>query len=287
MSVLYHYCSTATLHAIVSSRTIRLSALSLSNDTLEGKLVERAIVRLAERDGLREPSLSTLRRNVTYFEEMVDGLGFCLSEEGDLLSQWRGYADDAAGASIGFSTDYIAWLRTEWSKSYSPGINLERVTYDITEHDSDVTPIYERVKIVIDDGALRHPIIRRPPLVPTERQIEEEKEHFKSLQANLSLALLPLIGSLYKHKSPAFREEREWRLLSYLFKSAEDPIDYHLSRDRIIPYRPVKLEPGPTDAILEVILGPKHTTPPRLVRQFLERNGFANVKVRNSEASYR
>ena len=261
--------------------------MSLSNDTLEGKLVEGAIARVAERDGLCEPGLSTLRRYITIFDKMVDGLGFCLSEEGDLLSQWRGYSDDAAGVSIGFSTEYFARLKAEWSKSYAPGINLEKITYDLTEHEKDVTPIYERVKVSIADGALEYPGRRSLLDIRTESELEEEDKRIKSAQTGLSLALLPLIGSLYKLKSPAFREEREWRLLSYLFKNPDDPIEYRHSHDRIIPYKPVRLPPGPCEPVLEVVLGPKHNTPSRLVGQFLERNGFCGVKITRSEASYR
>lgn len=47
MDVLYHYCSTDTFHAIVSKSCVRLSALSLSNDTLEGKMVSEVTCRLS------------------------------------------------------------------------------------------------------------------------------------------------------------------------------------------------------------------------------------------------
>lgn len=40
-AVLHHYCSTETFMAIVASKSIRLSALSMSNDSEEGRLVLR------------------------------------------------------------------------------------------------------------------------------------------------------------------------------------------------------------------------------------------------------
>ena len=33
---------------------------------------------------------------------------FCLSEKGDNLGQWRGYADDGRGVAIGFAKEYFA-----------------------------------------------------------------------------------------------------------------------------------------------------------------------------------
>ncbi len=107
MDILYHYCSTASFHAIIQSRALWLSSLSLSNDTMEGKLVVRAIARLAERDSLEPKSFRLLRQIIGFSELAFDGLGFCLSEDGDLLSQWRGYAGNATGVAIGFSKEYL------------------------------------------------------------------------------------------------------------------------------------------------------------------------------------
>jgi hypothetical protein len=52
MTVLYHYCSTSTFVSIISGKSIWLSSLNLSNDTMEGKLVAETLCRMATRDGL-------------------------------------------------------------------------------------------------------------------------------------------------------------------------------------------------------------------------------------------
>ena len=80
MDILYHYCSTASFHAIIQSHALWLSSLSLSNDTMEGKLVTSAIARLAKRDSLKYEHIRLLQRGIGFFEEIFDGLGFCLSE---------------------------------------------------------------------------------------------------------------------------------------------------------------------------------------------------------------
>ena len=65
----------------------------------------------------------------------------------------------------------------------------------------------------------------------------------------------------------------------------EDACSHRVVKSSIVPYLTVKLvEQSP---IGEIILGPKHETPPRIVKNFLKLNGYGVVKVRRSEASYR
>src|SRR5262245_38942533 len=83
MDILYHYCSTASFHAITQSHSLWLSALSLSNDTMEGKLVASAIARLAKKDSLDPDTIRRLQDSIGVLEQIMEGLGFCLSEDGD------------------------------------------------------------------------------------------------------------------------------------------------------------------------------------------------------------
>ena len=57
--------------------------------------------------------------------------------------------------------------------------------------------------------------------------------------------------------------------------------------DRIVPYRRVELLGLERTPIREVILGPKHNTPPKIVEDFLKQNQYGVVRVRRSQASYR
>ena len=59
------------------------------------------------------------------------------------------------------------------------------------------------------------------------------------------------------------------------------------STDRLTPYRELSLEPVAKAPITEVILGPKNISPVDTVKALLDRCGFNNVKVTNSELSYR
>lgn len=287
MDILYHYCSTTSFLAIAQSHSLWLSSLSLSNDTMEGKLVASAIARLAERDSLDQSSISRLQGAIEVFEQIIDGLGFCLSEDGDLLSQWRGYAADATGVAIGFSTEYLKWLSDKHRDKNETGFTLQKIAYEPSAHESSVEPTYRQVKQFIDAGAFKMMGIRTLLDSRNEQEIEQENAVIRKAHSQLSLTLLSLFSELFRLKAYAFREEREWRLLSYLVKSGIDHCSHRAVNDRIIPYRMFELTDLERSPIVEVILGPKHVTPPKVVEDFLKQNHYGVVRVRRSEASYR
>ena len=161
MDILYHYCSTDAFLSMVATRAVWLSSLSLSNDTMEGKIVSDVISRLTVRDGLDRASIDQLKQMVDRLGELFEGLGFCLSEEGDLLSQWRGYASDGTGVSIGFSRQYLEWLAEESKEKDTSGFTLMQVQYEPEVHETEVYPTYAEVKRLVKEGALKPPLDRR------------------------------------------------------------------------------------------------------------------------------
>ena len=72
-----------------------------------------------------------------------------------------------------------------------------------------------------------------------------------------------------------------------LIRNGEDDCLHRVVDNRIIPYLKVELVELERSPIVEVILGPKHGTPPKIVENFLKLNGYGLVKVKHSEASYR
>ena len=253
---------------------------------MEGKLVASVIARLAERDLVNQDASRRIQEAMGFLENIVDGLGFCLSEDGDLLSQWRGFGADATGVSIGFSTDYLNWLSEEKRASESPFF-LNRVEYEPSAHESSVAPTYRKVKQHIDAGAFKIPS-RPGPLGFGDNHTEEEiTKTIENLNTQAAEELTTLFPQLFRLKAYAFREEREWRLLSYLLRNGEDDCLHRVVHDRIIPYRKIELVELVRHPVAEVILGPKHGTPTKVVENFLKLNGYGVVKVRRSEASYR
>ncbi|MBB2841482.1 UNVERIFIED_ORG: hypothetical protein GGE64_005265 [Rhizobium etli] len=98
--ILYHYCSAATFHAIISRKTIRLSALRSSNDSMEGEWYDSKLLEAIRNQTPQVPGWYFTQKS---YNARAATLGLCLTEVGDLLSQWRGYADDGRGFCIGFN----------------------------------------------------------------------------------------------------------------------------------------------------------------------------------------
>lgn len=258
---------------------------------MEGKLVASTITRLAERDSLNDESNRRLRDTIRILEQMADGLGFCLSEDGDLLSQWRGYAGDATGVAIGFSTEYLKWLSEKSIGGADPGFTLQKVEYDPSAHESHIEPTYREVRKSIDAGAFKsaykQTLLGTLMETRTKEEIEQEQAVISKAYSDLLGHVLFLFPSLFRLKAYAFRDEREWRLLSYFVKAGEDRCSHRVTGDRIIPYRKVEFVESERIPIAEVVLGPKHSTPPSIVEDFLKQNRYSNVRVRRSAASYR
>lgn len=287
MTILYHYCSNNAFHSIIEKRSIWLSSLSLANDSMEGRLVTEILAKIAKEDGLEETSTQRLQKLVGKLDEIIDGLGFCLSEDGDLLSQWRGYASDATGVSIGFSKGYLERFAEGSRIPEKSGFTLQKVEYEYSDQMSLLKPTYTEIKEFIDIGAFKN--LGKTSLLDsrTDEEIEKKDQEIKRAFSGLSMTVLTLFAKLFLLKTRAFSEEREWRLISYFVKSGDDPCRFRATSDRIVPYREYELSPLEESSIVEVIIGPKNLTPNYVIESFLNQNGFLNAKVLRSEATYR
>jgi hypothetical protein len=232
--------------------------------------------------------LDALLRHLDIVISLFGATGFCLSEEADLLSQWRGYAADGTGVSIGFSQEYFEKLSNSHStKDF--GFTLQKVVYDRIQQNREILPFVETAIAEIKNGALRNP--EGSLLLPAS---DEEKQSIKKAFRTMSLAIFTMFPHFYTLKNPAFREEQEWRLISYVVAKPNDmnggefaKMDFCARGNRIIPYRKIDLTNENVRPILSVTLGPKNITPDAIVQAALVKAGFADVRVTRSEASLR
>jgi len=285
--LLYHYCSNKTFHSIVINRTIRLSSLSLSNDSMEGMLVKKIILELATADNLNQVDMDQLKYSLTILEKMTDGLGFCLSEKGDLLSQWRGYANDASGISIGFSKNYLEKLSEYYKNLDIPGFVLQKVEYEKPSQLEILKPVYDEINKFIKMGAFEIQGKRSFIDTRTLKEIEKKDEEIKNAFRSLSMTIIPLFAKLFLLKNKAFSQESEWRLLSHFLKIGKDECMFQPGHNIIIPYREFRLEELNENPIKQIFIGPKNETPEYVMDALLRQNDFSNVEVLRSEASYK
>lgn len=189
--------------------------------------------------------------------------------------------------AIGLSTEYLNWLSETYKSRDVHSFALQKVEYEPSAHESHVEPTYRKIRQLIDAGAFKTSGIRGLLDTRTDKEVEQENAAIQKANADLSRTMLFLFSELFRLKAYAFREEREWRLLSYLVKGGTDHCLYRAVHNRIIPFRKFDLEELERIPIAEIILGPKHGTPPQVVVDFLKQNQYGVVKVRCSEASYR
>lgn len=270
-AVLHHYCTTETFMAIAASKRIRLSALSMSNDSEEGRLVLRLTDKLGLAHHTDPAVLASLKAHWNEVVAANEGLGFCLSERGDLLSQWRGYAGQGRGVSIGFSTEFLKRVSVA-DESDEHFATLERVEYGEGQQLHEYGPTYTAlVNAIVDaQGYLQYGHV----------SITEK------LKAVLNRKLRPWTRKIYTFKNDGFAEEREWRMLALLTPEEQQDCSYRAVDDKIVAFRELRLDTGEGPAIVSVTLGPKHVTPVDQVERMLLRYGI-NATVTKSALTYR
>jgi hypothetical protein len=284
MDTLYHYCPVSSFYSIIKNNSIWLSSLSLSNDYMEGRLVEEIFARMLKQSNFSDEDIVPVIEALKNLNEIFDGLGFCISEKPDLLSQWRGYADDGKGFSIGFSEKYFHSL-TELNNHGYYECALYQVVYEQKDQEKLIMPIYENINNLIRSGKIIRP--SKSLLITVDEAKRNYERYIESLE-ELQISIALVLSHLYQLKAKAFEEESEWRIISYLFRN-DDKLNCRVLNNKLIPYREIKMidVDENQDKIKIVYIGPKNITPIPVVEQFLEKNGFRDVEVIKSSASYR
>jgi Protein of unknown function (DUF2971) len=135
------------------------------------------------------------------------------SENGDLLSQWRGYCPNDDGYSIGFVGEKLYY------ESGMQQFGLARCLYE----DKD-----QRKAI---DGVLDE-FMKSPSWIRALEHLGEDDSRSAVIGAWRD-RFLPLAVTI---KHPAFQEEREWRLMSTLIQVDDPRCRVRAGRSMLIPY---------------------------------------------------
>ncbi|MBD8725755.1 DUF2971 domain-containing protein [Oxalobacteraceae sp. CFBP 13708] len=284
--LLYHYCSTSTLHAIATNKTIRHSDINMLNDSREVRwaysIFEDAATRLIKREGL----LSSAPEITTDFVDSIDEILSpsqlvahpfisCFSLEPDMLSQWRAYADDGRGTAIGFDAKAL--------RAQIPATFL-RVLYD------KEMQIREMMAAII--------------AIHMAKEALGEDWHTRFFT---DCMLLAVYMTAFKH--PSFAEEKEVRavrainvelhegLLKFVDRGgkinddvavAGGPISFQVRDNHLVAFSDVTLCPDGCEApVRRLVLGPKNNIAEGNLRLFLGGSGFREFEIVRSDTSYR
>lgn len=296
-ALIYHYCSPSTLLAILQSKCLRLGDIGAMNDSMERQWgIDALQQELSTRDEYGDtPFMEVMDRAIhrTSYEALT--LASCFSIEGDMLSQWRAYADNGAGFAIGFDPLALQMLPVSLLEvCYDPQVQLERIA-DGVDH---IIELYERIftpgKFAPGKWSGRDPESTQVDMTELiQRQISE-----------FVLAAKYLTYDLVAFKSKAFSEEREVRIVHHVSVNPDDGT-VEIAPTRSPGVWPEGRQPElgflmrgsvpscymdmpiSTSFVKEVVVGPRAAVEEDAIRRLLSTLGYKEVEISTSSASYR
>lgn len=269
----YHYCSPETFLSICNGKKLRFSDMNSMNDFLEGSWGYELFIKLGnELLKRKEMTLECLDQLDLFLHEssyLNLRLICSLSKNGDVLSQWRSYANNASGYAIGFSAKNLLKMP----------IRILDVIYDEDIQYKNLSKILKTLNYIYNN---------------------KYEEEFNQLCNELHIALA-------RFKNPAFKEEMEVRLIhiarldtsdeknqKYIFDNGyvdDDPVFYDIKyrMNSSVPTAYIDFDfcYKEENPILEVVLGPKNKAHPVGVKIAMSTMGIRDVNVVSSKASYR
>jgi hypothetical protein len=273
--VLYHYTTLDGFLGILQSKALWASECRCLNDSTEyshgQKVFDGVLKRRAKNARGETKRFYSDYRRAPLILEGNHTLVASLTEEGDLLSQWRAYG---GGCSIGFSYDALV-------ESLGKPLEWGLVKCVYTE-EAQVKMSDGLIQGILDDW-------RDGPPEPTKDPVTGVEIHTIRVHPP---TLLRMLGSILPpaFKSESFSEEREWRLIHMEYKASS--LRFRTFASRIIPFMPFEFganNPGLVPHMIrEVVVGPSpHPTLLRDTVKFaLEAHGF-NAQVRMSDCPFR
>lgn len=225
-----------------------------------------------------DPILQLARFGQSFFST---GMGMetyvtSLSENGDLLSQWRGYADNGMGFSIGFDPTRLR------IGNPSPALQvgeLRRVIYDQKQQTTLVKDLINGMIAIV--RRFRKELLSKKML---------RSRSPDSLSSWVGLRINELLAEWsFQFKDGSFSEECEWRIIA----SKSKPIEFRSSLGRVVPYLQVDMTAidSALMPISRIYVGPKQdeTEAVRALGYVFGRYGYGNdgIEVVKSRVPYR
>lgn len=273
-SILYHYTSLQGLLGIVRTKKLCASDIHYLNDAQELRIFANSIatqvLKRKEQNG-RDIHILEQFRDCLIDRTSNGPMMFIgsFTENGNLLSQWRGYCPYGKGVSIGFEP---ALLSVEASRE---SFAIGRCLYDVEDHERTAVQVIDHIA-----ATSRHYEMPRSA-------VQHQSHH------GLFLSLEPLllrIAALIKH--PSFKEEAEWRLVSPVLNNYVEPtIAYREGASSLVPYMeiPLPIDSNGALRIRRTIVGPSAN--PNLsieaISRFLSKENATPNEVWSSAIPYR
>lgn len=237
------------------------------------------------------------------FEAQGEPYITCFCPNGDLLSQWRGYGSAGCGYAVGFDGAKLAHFTLDGAAGSAV---LRRVIYN---EDDQRKIVHSWVKAIYSGELdLRREIAERfrelrvgKPLAyllasgktPEAKQFRDHvADRVAELNRGMEHFTRFLAECLVCFKNPAYHEEAEWRLITFVKIGAATTaqMDFRARQDWVIPY--VKLAAAGDPArlpVTHIVCGPILEAAPtaKSVSMLAQKLGYGEVSVKRSTIPYR
>lgn len=238
-SVLYHYTSIDAALKILPDRKLWASDVHYLNDASELQHARETLAREARTLlGGGEFDAGLLSQFSDWLEiRVMDGhmlFVVCFSEDGDLLSQWRGYTPHGKGVSLGFSPSVLR------SSAAAQSFRFGRCVYDLQAQRS------------VAAATVRAVATAATAVGPSQDAHPHQSYHgvFASMEADI-LAIAALL------KNDAFSAEREWRAVSLPIEGyVEGEMSFRPARTTLVPYVNFCFDDTAGSPLSRVVVGP-------------------------------
>lgn len=317
--ILYQYRNNITAFKILEKKAIRLSDIRKSNDFTEMQLFFPDIFGAVLEEYRKNPfhiafegqnDLDAIGRlnyeNYSIIRSSFENGDFtnfvaCFSEQEDLLSQWRGYADDGRGCCLGYSREQL--------NNYCDGtgniLQLRKINYitrdEVEAFNRNSNSIFILQKL-------------RENYENLCRDLEEKSARFDAaLSYYYWVTLRIVLNNSLSFKLKEFEEEKEWRLFlaDRAYKSPEyviqkyvpektsgntlflettgflrDRIQHQVKDDDIVSFIEISHNEFAEQPLKSICLGPKNKGQKSDIDLFLAKNDYSNVNVTKSVIPY-
>jgi hypothetical protein len=227
--ILYHYTNSSGLRGILASKQIWVSKIHYLNDKMELQLAfdyirdELDQQRKEVKTNQADEELNN-KYDVLGSIDLVNISVASFTEEGDQLSQWRGYCEIGDGYSLGFNG------RSLLNQAKKADYHLVPCVYEEQIHRLVVKELVSSTRVANIRGNPKY----------------DKTPFYRMSFADAVLFIAPII------KSESFKEEKEWRLISR-------PLGYEIAEYRqgaqsLIPYW--KFNINLVETLKSIIIGP-------------------------------
>jgi hypothetical protein len=307
---LWHYSSIAGFQGIIESKSIFATDLQFLNDRREfvytRRIAEDVVESLPEQGALGFPKREFAKKavNIAFDAKFLNLKGIqifvaCFSHEEDQLGQWRGYSHGTSGVSLAFNLaeirppaeigTFVVFAPCE----YDPSRQRELVecalkhAFDTMENrwDSVVRTTWAKIA---GASPSQQAALRQEAALTASNDSTFARELQKATNKT-SMELLKIAALL---KDPAFREEKEWRLVLPVpteKANLQNPRRFRPGNTTLIPYIEHNLLRSSDQKLplVDLILGPGSDARGGEAALSFLRDQHLDVTPRESKVPYR